>query len=233
MTLSAVVAMTANNRPKYLHRVLQTWEAANDLHKLPFIFQVEPVMPMVMDMCKAFPGTNVVNINPYVYGALGNPWHALNTGFEYGADFVILAEDDSVVSPDVLDYFYWASTHFQGRQETLAVCSFNHFSNGRSNEVFRRKWFASVVWGTWRNRWEQLMREDWGWDYGGDGPWDTRFVRMMPERNMNCLFPCVSRSQHIGEHGTHMDASMFHKLQADSLHVSPRITSFKEVHPDG
>ena len=61
-----------------------------------------------------FAAETTITINPQRYGVLGNPWHAFNDGFAV-SDFVVLAEEDLIVSEDVLEYFAWCRACYARR----------------------------------------------------------------------------------------------------------------------
>lgn len=226
------MTITATERPDYLSEVLDSWEDVRDVQKYPFIFQVEPIRTDIPAMCDTFDaGKNLkVYVNPKRFGALSNPWHAMSNGFLEGADFVVLGEDDSVVSPDVMDFFSWSAKEYKGDKDIFAICSFNHKTNGKVDEVYRKPYFASVVWGMWKDRWDDEVKGEWNHHYLNMG-WDWDFVnRLMNGRS--CIFPCVSRSQHIGKlGGTHMPPDQFEDLQADKYvqNKTARVSAFKEV----
>ena len=59
----------------------------------------------------------VIALNRLRQGVLGNPWLALDHAFGVSPDlhgprdFAILAEEDLIVSPDVLEYFTWCQRY--------------------------------------------------------------------------------------------------------------------------
>lgn len=228
--IRGTIAITAHRRPQYLFQVVQSWGKANDGHRWPVLFQCEPVMPEIWKICKdaQVNGPKFVFVNSDVKGALGNPYEALKTAFYNDpTEFVVLGEDDSVVSPDILAWMTWAATHFYNDKGVLAVCSFVPQTYGAPDKYLRRHWFASTVWGTWRDRWENWMEPNWGFDYG-DPAWDRKFVDLCAHDDMTCIFPAQSRSHHIGRHeGTHMNQEMFDEFPQGELYVGPEFGRFK------
>lgn len=226
--MNMAVTFTAFNRPRYLRRTLTSWAVAEGANDVPFYFSVEPGQPEVLQICKDFPYTERVWENAHHRGALGNPWYALDRAFKQGHEFVILAEDDAVVSPDVFDYFEKMAYRFGDQPSILAVCSFNMKANGSDSEFHRRRWFASTVWGLSRQRWMQTIKYHWGFTYE-EGEWDRRFVNWLGQDGLSCVFPCISRSQHIGrDNGTHMRPADFESMLADSLYGGIAVSEWKE-----
>lgn len=224
------VVLTANNRPEYFEMVLSTWARVQGLYSAMMNCQFEPQADgRMLNLWRQYFPFGDYQINSEHLGALGNPHAAIERTFhEDDPDFVILGEDDSIVSPDVLNYFTWAADQYRFDPDVLAVCSFtHHYPEPTIDGAYKRNYFASVVWGTWPDRWEEFMRWDWGFSY--DDPWDQRLCNKLMEEGMVCVFPEISRSQHIGEHGTHMGPEDFVRLQATQFNDDESITTFKEA----
>lgn len=215
------VAITVNNRPEYLKQVIASWLQVRGIDNVWVIFQVEPESEEVFELCKnAGLPRQLVKLNKENMSALGNPYIAIESGFsDVGdIDFVILGEDDSTVTEDILEYFAFASRFYHNRRRCLAVCSFQQQSppDAEPHLIFPRHYFASVVWGTWRDRWN-LIRTQWVFDY--TYPWDRMLLDKVLKDNY-CAFPMVSRSQHIGQYGgTHMPPDQFERMQAQQVHT--------------
>lgn len=214
------VAITANNRPEYLKQVIESWHQVRGIDNVWVIFQVEPGSDDVFELCKnAGFEKQLVKLNLENMTALGNPYVAIESAFsDVGdIDFVLLGEDDSTVTADILEYFAFASRFYYKRRRCLAVCSFQQSVplGAKKHLVFPRHYFASVVWGTWRNRWD-LIRTQWVFDY--TYPWDRMLLDKVLKDNY-CVFPMISRSQHIGQYGgTHMPPDQFESMQAQQVH---------------
>jgi GNT-I family protein len=214
--MKTVVALTVNDRPHYLVRVLDAWVNVRGIQNSTMVFQVEPNSPSLRVCYNAPFKDRYVVVNTSRQGALGNPYAALDTGFDLGADFVVLGEDDSIVTADVLEYFSFAAKTYEHQPKCLAVCTFQFRPFGPAPVVHPRHYFASVVWGTWRNRWEEQIRPE--WTFGYHPAWDRMLLDKVVAEQY-CAFPGISRSQHIGrEGGTHMKEGDFEELQAKQLH---------------
>lgn len=218
--MKLAVAITVNDRPEYLTQVIESWHAVRGIDDVWVIFQCEPDELETQNMClKAGFQKQIVKINQVKMGALGNPYVAIQSGFtDIGAiDFVVLGEDDSIVTADALEFFSFAARKYYRHEDCLAVCSFEQMSLTRQvNLIYPRHYFASVVWGTWRERWDKI-RPKWKFDY--NPAWDQMLLDMVKLTEQYCAFPMVSRSQHIGKFGgTHMPEDQFEKMQADVVH---------------
>ena len=153
--------------------------------------------------------------------------------------WVILAEEDGPVSDDVLRYQSWARDTFEHNPKALLVCSHNipwvegadgivdGYSLAPSDKVPHppdegdedqtivrlKQGFDSRTWGTWRDRWEQILEPTWDWECDSGGPtssgidWNIA-TRVMPQGGYYAVVPDAARSVNIGrDEGVYMDAS--------------------------
>ena len=120
-----IIAFTVWNRPDYLRETLASWEKVRGIGYARLLFCCEPGCPESVQVCEevAFAPRAVI-VNPQRYGVLGNPWNALDTGFRED-EIVILAEEDMIVSPDVLEYFTWAQ-RYRYDPKVLGVTTYQH-----------------------------------------------------------------------------------------------------------
>jgi hypothetical protein len=206
--VSPVVAFTVNDRPGYLAETLESWSRVRGIEKAHLIFRAEPGHPGVLAVCRdvSFAAEVTVTINPRRLGPGGNPWRAIEAGFATGTGYVILAEDDTPVSDDILEYLDWARREYAADPSVLVACAFQHHRRpGGPAGALLLPCFYSQVFGVWRDRWETELRDDWDFDYRYRGyDWNLR-DRFMQARDFRAVFPCESRSQVSGEHGgTHL-----------------------------
>lgn len=229
------VAMTAYKRPYYLKQTLGSWSAAVGVGALA-VFRValepsavEREMAEVAGDAFCMVDMEVVT-NPRRLGVLVNPAEAVNGVFRDYPEvrFVVLAEEDVIVSSDTMRYMRWAATEFENDQSVGLVCAMPRF-HGDDPHIVRRYPYMSgnLVWGTWRDRWEKLIYPTWDRDYStGDSEqsgagWDYNLDwRILPRNGLCSVAPDMSRSQHIGKfEGEHCSAAEFPLTQ---------VTSFRE-----
>lgn len=147
--------------------------------------------------------------------------------------WVVLCEEDGPVSDDILRYQLWARDTFADRADVLLVCSHNipwvegHMDGpapadkvphpadeaDEDQEIVRLKQgFDSRSWGTWRDRWEQVLEPTWDWECNSGGPWDSGIdwniaTRVMPQGGYLAVTPDACRSVNIGRlEGVYMRA---------------------------
>lgn len=217
------VTMTAFNRPDYFRESLASWKQVRNVHGeygkgWSLLVSCEPG-PVNLDMQRVAWSERdwaTFSSNREQLGVLVHPWHCFNEMFELGAPFTVLAEDDIVVSSDIMEYFNWAAYEFAEDSNVLGVCAFTQ-ECGKANEVRKSQGFSPLIWGTWKDRWDNILRDRWDKDYstgpgnGVEAGWDWEINRILKEKNMNFIFPKASRSNHIGRfNGTHMVESLFH-----------------------
>jgi len=178
-----------------------------------------------------------VTVNPRRLGVLANPWHALEDAFKL-SEFAVLAEDDLIVSHDVLSYFTWCASRYQDNPAVLAVTTHQHDAQpGGVPAVMPMDWTADNgwhfwVWGTWRDRWARL-RSDWDFTYAHKG-WDWRIRdHWVLTEGLKIMGPAMSRSQHIGrDGGTHASEAEFKALLSRCFYAGRSPKTYQEV-PDG
>ena len=245
MTLSPVVAFTVHNRPRYLAEALESWSKVRGIEHSRLLFFCEPGCPEAVDLCADadFAADITATVNDRRRGVLGNPWRALDYAFAGGADFAILAEEDLIVSPDVLEYFAW-SQRYRDDPGALGVTTYQHderpggLAGAGTADWSRDDAWHFWVWGTWRDRWATLIRDDWDFTYreNGGGPaqrgWDWRLRNKLVLGNgMKMIAPSLCRSQHIGQYGgVHCQPWDFERLLSPSfagLDVPPQ--DYQEV----
>lgn len=212
------LVFTAFNRPGYLQETVASWNEARRLDQWKAKFFIEPSDLQVHTTAAANDLKTIVSvqINELRQGVLVNPWNAINDAFTRDADFVVLAEDDVIVSSDILEYFEWASEEFAQDTAILLVNSFSAIGGPEENKTIADDVFSPLVWGVWRSSWETYLRDTWDKNYstgnpdGSEAGWDWNINRILKARSMKVLKPVQSRSDHIGEFGgTHMTPDLF------------------------
>lgn len=219
--------MTAYMRHVYLQQSLLSWSKVRGVELVDFTVFIEdsPLQSVLAKTVRETLPHAKVELNSVRYGVLENPYRAFTCAFSrpgYPDDFVILAEEDVVVSTDVLEYFEWAAAEFEYDQSALGVCAFSRRPRAevRVEEVALLPDFCPLVWGTWRDRWFNTLQPTWDHDYtSGPTPgvqqgWDWNInVRVRGDRGF--VFPSQSRSDHIGRiGGAHCTAELFEQTRA-------------------
>lgn len=215
-----ILAFTVAGRRDYLRQTLESW-LATDLSLVTAVhFFIEPIevdeVNMVIEAFAVRCTVPVIkHLNKEKLGVLRNPWHLFDHCFRIeGAKFVILGEDDFLVSPDVLNFLCSAEKN----DTTMAVCA-KWVGKGADNNPstwHRTKEFTGNIWGTWPDVWNKYIKDTWDFDYSSgkadDTPsgWDWNLgLRVIPKNNLHCIVPTASRSKHIGITGVHCTAEVF------------------------
>jgi hypothetical protein len=211
------IIMTAWRRPQYLKRTLESWSAVDgvrDVHS--FTIGLDPSerrvsMLDVIDRARMVNGLDItVRENPERYDNLGNPLETARAVFaDPGVEMVVFAEEDLLVSDDVLRYFEWADESFRGDPETLIACAHSEegaLEGADPRAVHFSQRFRCWIWGTWRDRWESVIEPTWDRDYSSGSPedpaagWDCNLNnRIIPRGGYRTVLPAASRSQNIGK----------------------------------
>ena len=161
--------LTAFDRPHYLAPVLDSWARVRGLHDWHLRVAVEPsaVRDEVVDLVAAFvrrtghPSTEVV-LNPTRLGVLENPYAHLDALFAAGHAFVVRTEDDLLVADDVLELFAHVATAYADERTVATAHAFSPDPVGAAADVLvRDPAFCPWVWGTWRDRWLDVVGPTW------------------------------------------------------------------------
>lgn len=226
------VIFTVCQRPYYLRESLEHWSKVRGINDWRLIFMIEPTR-VVNEQVKVIDDFSHSNkqliFNKERLGVLGNPWHGFEKSFNSGSHFTVLAEEDILVSEDVLEYFTFCIKEKTSDPEILTVCSNlrqKEFEEDREHEILSDIRFDPLIWGTWKDRWDNVIRDSWDHDYStGDGNqgagWDWNLnTRIMPSKGLKSLFPVNARSQHIGRlEGTHCTPNFYEETTSPSFRM--------------
>jgi hypothetical protein len=233
------IMMTAWRRPNYLRKTLRSWGAVRGIREVEIVVALEPsdrqdqIIRTIWEARDEW-GLNIrTRVNPERLGVLVNIVETAGHMFqvEDRLRYLVFAEEDLVVSDDVLDYFLWADDVFHGREDVLAVCA--HAPEGATADsdptaVALGERFRCWVWATWRDRFHGVLEPTWDRTYSsgekpGDGVgWDCNIQeRIIPRGGYRTVLPAASRSQNIGKfEGVH---------QAPGEYAGTVDPSFREV----
>jgi hypothetical protein len=222
-----ILAFTVAGRRDYLRQSLQSW-LDTDLRLVTAVhFFIEPInvdeINMVIDaFAVRCPVPVIRHFNKEKMGVLRNPWHLFDNCFRIeGAKYVILGEDDFLVSPDVLNFFEQSKGEWVGDEwigTTMATCAKWVGKDADNNPAgwHRTSEFTGNIWMTDAGSWTQFLRGTWDSDYSSgkadESPsgWDWHLqLRVMPKNNLHCIVPTASRSKHIGISGVHCTEEVF------------------------
>ena len=251
------IVVVAYNRPEYFKRVLDSLSNCESIEMYDVYFFLEPGNAEVLRLAWAFDASRrrIVKRNPQRLGAHKNKKRAMSFGFEV-ADFVIMIEDDTTLSPDALRFFQFARDQYESDQNVFTVSAYA--DNCRQEDstvpsiyhhtIARRRHYTPWVWGTWKDRWISDLKDQWdGWDVQmnfrtplyddmvsgrtSEGPDFSRFDAGLRGDRVE-VFPVLSRSNNIGdENGMHAEYGVSNFLYEDAgvLDKSALDHSFKET----
>jgi len=222
------VMTTAWRRPYYFEPVLGSWaQAAGSGDLRQFAIAIGPTdrydaqMALITRMRPRFrTGLDVMMQSDAAIRGNGPHRAIAEAASAVFADpavkFLVFGEEDVMVSGDVLSYMRWAAARFAGDAGVLAVLA--HSAGGQgwdrqepaddadaSQDTARLlPYFNPWCWGTWRDRWEQILEPEWDWDCTSGGVMDSGYdwnihSRVLPRHKMTCVVPDASRSQNIGQ----------------------------------
>lgn len=239
-----VIAFTVSGlREKYLRAALGSWGRARGVQDWHLLFSLEPcqrsfpVADFTWWVKRNFASAEVVVADRHL-GCLANTRQAMRLAFDRGAEFAVCAEEDLLVSTDVLEYLGWARDTYRADCDVATVCAHSlRTDHGGDGEVVRSAWFNPLVWGTWKDRWDGFIEPGWG-PYlgnteGNTESWDNNLRVQMNAAGRQGIFPVRSRSLHIGQTSTLMPgllADYFYRGSLSSSFVPDREPqAFREI----
>ena len=237
-----ILAFTVAGRTEYLQQSLASW-LKTDLNLVTAVhFFIEPIDAFEIDaVIDSFssncPVPVIKHFNKEKLGVLRNPWHLFDHCFRIeGAKFVILGEDDFLVSPDVLNFFDLTKTDWT--PTTMAVCAkwVGKRADGNPATFHRSMEFTGNIWMTSAPIWNSFLRDTWDFDYssgnadGTSAGWDWNIqLRVMPKNDLHCIVPTASRSKHIGVTGVHCHEDVFGDTVAWNFLEEPYSGPYQEM----
>jgi hypothetical protein len=228
-----VLVCSAHRRPDYLERTLASWIRVRGVGRLAQL--VVPLGPSghedrqreIIELAAAALGlSGRVTIRPDSPEAAASPGmhRALGEALTWVRDelkphAVICAEEDIIVSSDVLEYMTWALNRFAGNPLVATVCAHDIGGQGwdipgigqlgmaaPQDQAALSPYFNPWVWATWCDSRLDLLLDTWDWDATkGDHPnrhgYDWGILREIHGRGLLSVVPQASRSQNIGRDG--------------------------------
>lgn len=207
------IVMPVYRRPAYTKQALDALATCDGIDDYVIIFSIDgnscEVREVIEEFCLHdkvyFQGPNKGHEGNDRYGANANVLQALNLGFEL-TDFVILVEDDVILSPDALKFLQWGNREFGSNSTITAISAYNR-NNKEFDDVNRavmKKGFCPWGIGIWKNRFTNIE-----FDCDSLIAWDTQIKNQTKGKYI--VQPLVGRCQNIGaENGAYVSSSTWH-----------------------
>lgn len=254
------VIVTALKRPRYLRETLESWSAArgtSDLHSFTVALgwdearhaqQVRAVSEFrdrsgLGSRVRIKPDSSAARASRGMGRAIAEA--ADHVLADPAVEFLVFGEEDVVVSSDVLEYMTWAGRVFADDEQVLAVCAHSRGGQGwdrhepaqdadaDQSAVRLLPYFNAWCWGTWRDRWEKVLRPRWDMECDSGGAMDSGYdhhihSRIIPQGGYLCAVPDASRSQNIGrDDGWASTAESFAFSQAQSFRAQRELVNYR------
>jgi hypothetical protein len=264
-----VLVCTAWRRPDYLERTLASWTRVRGVGRLGHLVvalgpsDVEDQQIEVIKLGSAamgLPGGRVT-IRPDSPAAVASPGmhRALGEAITWVRDelrprAVICAEEDIIVSSDVLEYMGWALNRFAADPLVATVCAHDRGGSGwdipgigdlgidaPQDLVTLADYFSPWVWGVWTGPKLDVLLDSWDYDANkGDRPttngYDWAILREIHNRGLLSVVPSASRSQNIGrDGGYYARPELFDQTQSASFRKRRDPIAYRLIgeHQDG
>jgi glycosyltransferase involved in cell wall biosynthesis len=207
------IAISAYNRPEYLQRCISALYGAKgfstdkyDIFCVMDCFEDGSFNNNVLDVF--FYNRLVPHITPKKLGCNYTIKKALEMAWADNPDFVLMLEDDIIISDDALQYIEWAANKYKDDGSVRTIGLWGHddgwklgspLPDNESGKVMRQNYFTCWGWGTWKDRWKEMNTN---WTTGNDShdtSWDVIVSSHLGDRVE--ILPSLSRAYNCGEHG--------------------------------
>lgn len=221
----SVIVVIAYDRPKYFRRVMHSLSKCEgiDRHAVHVFIDPSDVTPEMESIALSFASNKAnryVTVRTSRLGPHANKRLALKHAFDtHNASFAMLLEDDVILARDALLFMEYARRTYAHDDSVFTVTGYANnckkegctIASVFHNALGRRRHYTPWFWGTWRNRWIEIMEAGWsGWDVEMNFALDAkRNIRNSDidrglRRDRYEIFPVLSRSNNIGfENGFH------------------------------
>lgn len=247
------ISISLYNRPTYTKTVLDSLLQCEGIEEYDIFIRAEPEDSLntakVIRLAEEFDHPNKhFTINKKRLGCSVNIFFCMNEVFlNTNSNFNIHIEDDIVPSKDCLRFFEWSSSYFQNNQDIAVITSYQRNRtilseniHDAKNLVSKHMWFTPWGWGTWKNRWTDIISSElyssitnYSIQYFS---WDKHLHDILKQNNLFQVFPLISRTQNIGAlNGVHCPSEKFHKerqwthLFADDHNIFETDFSFTDM----
>jgi glycosyltransferase involved in cell wall biosynthesis len=207
------IAISAYNRPEYLQRCIAALYGAKGFDKDKYhiycamdCYEDGSFNKDVLDVFFWF--RLVPDIAKKKQGCNYTVKKALDMAWEDNPDFVLMLEDDIIISDDALMYVEWAADQYKDDKSVRTIGLWSH-DKGYSlpaklketdlGQVMKQNYFTCWGWGTWEDRWEEMSST---WTTGDDShnsSWDVIMSSHLGDRVE--ILPSIARAYNCGEHG--------------------------------
>jgi hypothetical protein len=188
-------------RPEYTKQVLEALAAQPEIKDYYVLFQIDGCVKEVIDLAINFNATEKrLFINGSNAGCTLNVYMGLCNAFSM-SDFVIVVEDDILVSHDFLKYIEWAKPYLS--EDCRVISAFHKFEDcpeDKYNTIHYLSRWCGWGWATNRKHWEAAKQR---WDWGETESWDLMIAKRYFWQRKT-IMPYLSRTKNIGaENGTY------------------------------
>jgi hypothetical protein len=207
-----IITMVLYNRPDYTKIVLDALRGCTGIGEYLLRPHIEPGNGAVVDLVKAIDFVEVEStLNPKKLGIGRNTYLAWDHGFK-DADFIVHLEDDTVPSPDCLQYMEFCRDTYRHDQAIFSVTGYNRCNSEPLptiyHQISRRCFYHCWIVGLWGDRWNWI-KNNWS---PSPGQYGVHLKSVIQKHGRSEIFPLLSRSQNIGaERGVHVPSAEWHR----------------------
>src|SRR5574340_426440 len=171
------IGLTAFRRPEYEKRVMQSVKDLNHIDRGYRFFTFHD------------------RENGGHLGCDRNMFRSISQCFEYGSEFHVQIEDDTLLAPDALDLADWFFNHPERDNYVLLNLHAHSKDLSQPLDIHEHYGFTSWGWAITREMWERWILPNWGGKHRVHPMrWDWSVSYALRKNGLKTLSPILSRT---------------------------------------
>lgn len=201
--MKLIITMTAYRRVGYTRQVLEALSKCVGIEDCMLYANCEPGYPAIHKMLAAWDSCpSCIARNSTRLGLNRNSLAVMTRAHSAKPDGIIHIEDDTVLSPDALDYYRWGLENYGDHPAVFSIAGYNKPKKQPTDDVKHqvrfRKWFTCWGWAVTYKRLCQILA---GWSSVNPKSFAWH-VNLKIRNDRHEMHPQLSRVQNIGyQHG--------------------------------
>lgn len=216
------IVTTAWKRPYYLEQTLAAWERVRGIEQVGrfcIMLGKSERFAEALDVIDAFAARVPFDVTLHTDDGTLGPWRTNADGMSMAfadpaVSFAAIAEEDILPADDILELLAWGRDEFEDDPAVLVVNAHSRCGQGWDGPAVKddpdadpalvrlAPYFNQWGWGTWRDRWENVLLPDWDYDGTSGHPMQSGHdwnIHLRTMRGHVAVVPDASRAQHIGD----------------------------------
>jgi hypothetical protein len=194
-----IITMTTYRRPDYTRQVLDALARCRGIGNCRLLVACEPGHPEVVAAFNGWDACYIhLKVNEKRRGLNKNTRTVLSRALELQPDYLLHIEDDTVLSPDALEYYQWALNESRKHADVFSVAGYNKPDKPPAPAdvklAAKRKWFTCWGWAVTGKRLAEILQH---WSAANPKSFAWHLNKKVRAGRFE-IYPKLSRVQNIG-----------------------------------